>query len=135
MKFRIGMPKIRTQRQALVWVLGITLFIGCVMYLTQNGVERRAADENNVVLDVLPVQVGPSHIIIHANGVAQPASEIPLIAEVSGRVLEVNAEFVSGATVDPEMVLARIDAEPYELALAQRRNEVSGASLPCIRAI
>jgi len=129
MKFPVRFPKIRTQRQALVWVVGITFAIGCVMYLTPNGVERRAADDNGVVLDVLPVQVGPSHIIIHANGVAQPASEIPLIAEVSGRVLEINEEFVSGATVDPEAVLARIDPEPYELALAQRRNEVSAASL------
>lgn len=129
MKFKFPRPKIKNQRQAMAWVLGVTIAIGSLMYLSPNEVERRAEDENAVVLDVLPVQVASSRITIHANGVAQPASEIPLIAEVSGRVLEINQEFVAGASVDPEQVLAKIDSEPYELALAQRRNEVSGASL------
>src|SRR5690606_30617077 len=90
---------------------------------------REAELENSAVRGVVRVKVAPSRVSILANGVARPATEIPLIAEVSGRVLEVNESFVSGAVVSPEATLAKIDPEPYQLALAQRRNEVSGASL------
>tara|TARA_R110002073_G_scaffold108803_2_gene244527 strand:- start:43154 stop:44341 length:1188 start_codon:yes stop_codon:yes gene_type:complete len=121
--------KIRNQRDALIGIVVVTGLIGVVLYVAPNGVERRVAENHSVVLDVLPVDVAPSRISIHANGVARPVSEIPLIAEVSGRVISVADGFVSGAVVDPEVALATINPEPYELALAQRKNEVSSASL------
>lgn len=129
MKWLAKLPGLGTQAGALFWVASVTLVVGMFLYLSPNGVQRQADIDNSVVLDVLPVQVAPSRVRILANGVARPASEIPLIAEVSGRVLEVNEAFVSGAVVSPEAALAKIDPEPYQLALAQRRNEVSGASL------
>src|SRR5690606_31332219 len=129
MKWLKKLPGLGTQAGALFWVASVTLAVGMFLYLSPNGVQRQAALDNSVVLDVLPVQVAPSRVRIRANGVARPASQIPLIAEVSGRVLEVNEAFVSGAVVTPEAALAKIDPEPYQLALAQRRNEVSGASL------
>ena len=129
MKLQSLIPGFRTQRGAFIWVVGITVIITVMLYSIPNDVEREAAHSNSVVLDVLPVQVEPSRINIQANGVARPASEIPLIAEVSGRVLAIDENFVSGSVVSSETALATIDAEPYELALAQRRNEVSAASL------
>ena len=129
MKWRVWKPTIRNQRDALIWVGGVTVVIAAILYLAPHGVERSKEHGNSVVLDVMPVKVAPSRIAIHADGVARPESEIPLVAEVSGRVMEVNENFVSGATVNSDVVLAKVDPEPYELALAQRRNEVSGASL------
>jgi membrane fusion protein, multidrug efflux system len=121
--------KIRNQRDALIGIVVVTGLIGVLLYVAPNGVERRVVEHHSVVLDVLPVEVAPSRITIQANGVARPVSEIPLIAEVNGRVLSVAEGFVSGAVAGPDVALATINPEPYELALAQRKNEVSAASL------
>lgn len=129
MKWLTKLPGIDTQGGALFWLAAVTLVVTLFLYLSPSGVERQGAQDNSVVLDVLPVQVAPSRIRIKANGMAQPASQIPLIAEVSGRVLGVDAQFVSGAVVSEDIVLAKVDPEPYQLSLAQRRNEVSAASL------
>lgn len=120
---------IRNQRDALRYVFVITLLITLMLYLSPSGVERRVTASNSIVLDVLPVEVTPSSIAIQANGVARPVSEIPLVAEVNGRVLSVADGFVSGSVVGPDIALATINPEPYELAMAQRKNEVSAASL------
>lgn len=127
-KFRLSLPRIDSQQSALRWLAGGVVAITLALYLAPSGVERKA-ENNDVVLEAIPVDLAPSRIAIHASGVARPASEIPLVAEVSGRVLAVDEQFVSGAIVTPQTVLATVDPEAYQLALAQRENEVNAAAL------
>ena len=63
-----------------------------------------------------------------ARGTVMPRSETDLIAEVSGRVVELSQSLVSGGFFKEDEVLLRIDPLDYEIALEQASAQVQRAT-------
>ena len=70
---------------------------------------------------VFRVEEQPHQITVSAYGTCRAAKEWTAIAEVSGRIADMNAQFAEGRVILPDTVLARIDPTDYELT--QRRYE------------
>ncbi len=63
-----------------------------------------------------------------ARGTVMPRSETELIAEVSGRVIELSQSLVTGGFFKEDDVLLRIDPLDYEIALEQASAQVQRAT-------
>ena len=67
-----------------------------------------------------PAEIGDIRDIVPAVGPVRAASEIEIGAEVTGRILELHADF--NDPVNAGDLLARIDPAPFESAAAQARD-------------
>ena len=75
----------------------------------------------------LTVQPSDFEFEATARGVVMPRSETDLIAEVSGRVVELSQSLVTGGFFKEDDVLLRIDPLDYEIALEQASAQVQRA--------
>lgn len=78
---------------------------------------------------VTTVEASPStHTInVISQGTVEARREIELVAEVSGRIVAVDPQFVSGGFFNREQVLIRIDDRDYQVALLNARARVAEA--------
>jgi multidrug efflux pump subunit AcrA (membrane-fusion protein) len=89
-------------------------------------VSAHAANE----IKAVPVSVAQTltrtlEIKVKAPGELESLADPVIAAEVAGRVLEVLVE--EGGAVDTRQLLARLDPEPYEIALEQAQADVAGS--------
>jgi multidrug efflux pump subunit AcrA (membrane-fusion protein) len=87
-------------------------------------VSAHAANE----IKAVPVSVAQTltrtlEIKVKAPGELESLADPVIAAEVAGRVLEVLVE--EGGAVDTRQLLARLDPEPYEIALEQAQADVA----------
>ena len=75
-----------------------------------------------VLVDVEPITMANAGVRVEGMGLVVAAREVRLKAQVSGQVNEVAANFIEGEHVDAGTVLARIEADDYELQLAQAQS-------------
>ena len=66
---------------------------------------------------------------VNAQGTVVPRTESRLVAEVSGRVVEVAPVWVDGGFFEAEQVLLRLDTTDYELAKREAEVRVAQAEL------
>ena len=82
-------------------------------------------DDARDAFTTAPVEIGDIRDIIPAVGPLRAATEVEVGAEVSGRLLEVHADF--NDPVETGQLLARIDPAPFQSALAQARAQLTVA--------
>ena len=85
---------------------------------------RANADNPRFVTD--PVSFGDIRDIIPAIGEIRPAGQVEVGAEITGRVIEIHADF--DVIVEAGQLLARIDPAPYQARLAQARASLRTAN-------
>ncbi len=74
------------------------------------------------VMTVAPEDV---QLSVQAQGTVRPATESQLVAEVSGRVVEVSEHLAEGAFCPMGATLVRIDPRDYEVAIAQAEADLA----------
>ncbi|MGI9500304.1 MAG: efflux RND transporter periplasmic adaptor subunit [Geminicoccaceae bacterium] len=77
------------------------------------------------VLDIQPQRFLPR---VKGFGMVEPARTWHAVAQVAGRIQEINPAFIRGGTVEGGDVLVRIAPETYELAIAQARSQIESAA-------
>jgi RND family efflux transporter MFP subunit len=87
---------------------------------------QRPAPEARVV-EVAVVRFESRPTVVEAMGSVRPAREVVLRSQVAGAIVERAAGFEPGGRVAAGTVLLRIDPRDYELAVQQRRSELSEA--------
>jgi multidrug efflux system membrane fusion protein len=70
---------------------------------------------------------------VDTQGTVAPRTEIDLIPEVSGRIVEVSDSFKSGGFFSTDEVLVQIDKRDYELAVASAEAEVAQGKVALVR--
>lgn len=78
-----------------------------------------------VRVDLAQAASGPLSVVGH--GVVRPRAEVAVGAELSGRVVHVSPDLVTGGRFGRGDVLVRLDAAPFAAALAQAEAERSSA--------
>ena len=78
---------------------------------------------------VATVQVGPQRATVRADGTVRPSRRTIVSAEVAGRVVWSAAGLRSGVRVEEGAPLFRMEALPYEQALAAAHNQRAQAEL------
>ncbi|MGV6806477.1 MAG: efflux RND transporter periplasmic adaptor subunit [bacterium] len=69
----------------------------------------------------------PVEVIAHGNVTASRA--LDLVAEVTGRVIDVSPDFEPGVVVSEGQMLLRVDDTDYQFALADAKQELASANL------
>jgi RND family efflux transporter MFP subunit len=78
---------------------------------------------------VTVIQVEPQtlRLNVHSQGIVTPRNEIDLIPEVSGKIIQLHADFVSGGFFAYNDLLVSIDPRDYDYAIAQAQAQIAEA--------
>lgn len=121
------MNNIWTKRLMPFLVLIVCGAIAAVMLSAKSELPRRESVTPIAAVDVMTVQPGKIDVIIRSRGNVAAKRNIELASEVSGRVIWMAPEFVSGGQVKKGEPLLRIDPIDYEVALSEARAAVASA--------
>lgn len=115
----------------LLPLLVIAAAVAIAQFLVSNRpeLERREGGAVLPVVEVMTVEPGPVAVTIHSRGTVTARTDIELVSEVSGKVIWVAPEFVTGGAVTRGATLLRIDPIDYEVALSAARAALASARL------
>lgn len=103
--------------------------VAALMILTRAQVETRPPEIPPPLVRALTVEPGPVRLSVRTQGAVVPRTEMVLVPEVAGRVLEISPSLVAGGFFEEGEVLLSLDARDYELAAINARAEVARAEL------
>lgn len=123
--------RLRAVLQILLPVLVIAAGAGAAFYLVRT---RDVATTQDVVrtpplIEVLTVSTAPHVLRVPADGIVRAHTSTVLVAEVSGRVLEVAPTLAEGSFFDAGDPLVRIEDRDYELARVRASAAVAEAQV------
>lgn len=127
------MSKLKTAiAPILVLVVAAVVSVGLVSARPgADEVPREAPEPLVRVVEVFPEQV---QFVVDAQGTVLPQSQIALVAEVEGKVIEVSPKLSTGSFFDSGDVLLRIDPRQYELAVASAKADVAASGTAVVLA-
>ncbi len=123
------MPDALRRQAAVLVVLLFTMVVLVLLYVWSPAGARTEALATPVRVDVVSVQYQARTLPLVLEGIAAAADQIAVVAEVSGTVIERPEVFRDGGVVSSGDLLLAIDDHGYQLALAERRSQVSAARL------
>jgi RND family efflux transporter MFP subunit len=110
----------------------ICLGIVGVGYLVMAGLKASAPEAQKrqpramqVLVNIEPLIMANAGVRVEGMGLVVAAREVKLKAQVSGQVVEIAADFLEGQHVAAGTVLAQIEADDYELQLAQAQSTLA----------
>jgi len=98
-------------------VLSIVIVVVMVGIAQGKRPERKESGPPALVVDAVPARVESLNLSVYSQGAVEPRTETTLVAEVSGQVVSVSANFIAGGFFRKGEVLLQIDPSDYETAL------------------
>ena len=116
---RIGPP---------IAIIVVGFGLAAALLRTGPSISPQAPVAKSPLVRAVTVQPADFEFEATARGTVMPRSETELIAEVSGRVIELSQSLVTGGFFKEDDVLLRIDPLDYEIALEQASAQVQRAT-------
>ena len=91
--------------------------------------QKKPVVEQGLLVDVMTVQSAPRRIEVRATGSVQPAREIQLVPQVSGKVDWLSPALVKGGFVNAGEALIKIDDRDYRLTLDKTNADIAAAEV------
>ncbi len=107
-------------------VISILVVIGLAGYAAGKRPPQKQEGQQAVLVETITAEAVSQNFIVSTQGPVRPRTETTLVAEVSGKVVEVSTDFVAGGFFRKGEVLLQIDPSDYETAL--KRAEAALAS-------
>ena len=117
------------RRRAVLMVFAATAAVLLAMYGWSPESERVGSVDGALLVDVVGVKYQALRLPVLLEGIADAADQVAVLAEVSGSVINRPEALRDGGVVAAGELLLEIDPQSYELALAERRSQVSAARL------
>src|SRR6056297_1043480 len=89
--------------------------------------EREEPVQAALLVDVVQPEIKQGSFNVRAQGTVSPRVETSLVSEVSGKIISMSEDFVSGGVFAEDEVLARIDPSDYETALLAAQADLAAA--------
>jgi RND family efflux transporter MFP subunit len=109
-------------------ILGCGLIAGALISLGGSA-EKTPIEITPIPVEVQTVQPEDTHAVVRATGVLQPARQVVIIPQVTGRIVEVSSQLVPGGRVAEGDMLAMIEQRDYLAAHAQAQAQLRAAEL------
>ena len=90
--------------------------------------EKKEETVRTVSMFVEPVISRAVTLTVSTQGEVRPKTEIDLISQVSGRVEQVNVNFVDGGTFNKDQTLVKVEDDDYEFAVTIAESNVAEAT-------
>jgi RND family efflux transporter MFP subunit len=111
-----------------VVILAIAGGLAAVTFMTEPTAQKGGATKKTAMLvDTVEATNGTFRPSIVAQGTIEPAQEVTLRPQVSGKIVELGPSFVPGGHIEEGDLLVRIESADYRNVLAQRKSELSEA--------
>lgn len=94
---------------------------------------EKIVEEQPRAIRAISVVPGRQHVDVVTHGTVEPRTEITLIPQVSGKIVEVNSAFVSGGFFREGDLLARIESADFDLAVVRAEARVAEAKQRLMR--
>lgn len=107
-------------------LLSIGLVVVMVTIAKGKRPEKKDQAQAAILVDVIEAEVRSLNFIVNSQGTVTPRTETTLVSEVSGKVVNVSADFVAGGFFRKGDTLLQIDPSDYETAV--KRAEAALAS-------
>ena len=88
--------------------------------------DLKEEDSKTMLVDVIPAEQVSLNIAVFSQGSVRPRTETTVVAEVSGKIIEVSPHYIAGGFFRKGEVLLQIDPSDYQAAL--KRAEANLAS-------
>ena len=110
----------------------IAIVVALVAYKNSQRAERKPETNQAILVDTITAEVISLNLVVNSQGTVRPRTETALVAEVSGKIVSVSADFVAGGFFRESEVLLQIDPSDYraglkraEAALASRKAKLA----------
>jgi len=120
----------------------IVLVVALVAYKKSQRAERKPETTQAVLVDTVTAEVVSLNLVVSSQGTVKPHTATVLVAEVSGKVVSVSADFVAGGFFHKGDVLLQIDPSDYQAglkralaALASRKAKLADESARSTQAL
>lgn len=97
--------------------LSIVAVIAMVVIAKGKRPPRVPEGQSAVLVETITAEARSLNFVVRSQGAVRPRTETTLVAEVSGRIVEVSPDFVAGGFFRSGDMLLRIDPSDYETAL------------------
>lgn len=121
------MTSIKKQLLLSLTMLGLAAAATTILYLNRPPAKIAEPTYQPLSVDVATAVKESIRLEIQAQGTVTPFRETALVAEVSGRIVEVAENFIVGGFVSAGEVLLRIDPRDYQTALLRAQAGVEAA--------
>lgn len=112
-------------------LIGVIVILGIaanfLLTRARNAPGQRASGPDAVLVEVIQPRKTQAPVRLRENGVVQSRNTVGLTPQVSGQVVEVSENLVSGGVFSAGEVLFRLDPSDYEASVDQARADVSSA--------
>ena len=104
----------------------IAVVVALIAYKNSQRAERKPEVIQAILVDTIKAEVVSLNLKINSQGTIRPRTETSLVAEVSGKIVSVSADFVAGGFFREGEALLQIDPSDYRAGL--KRAEAALAS-------
>jgi RND family efflux transporter MFP subunit len=108
-------------------IVAVSIAIAIALFLNRPAPEQATAKEKTLLVNATRVVKQDIRISVRAQGTITPRTETTMIAEVSGRIMEVSDEFKAGGFFEEGDVLLKIDQRDYLAAVKRTQAAVASA--------
>lgn len=108
-------------------ILSVALLISILLFWFKPAADKQPVHDAPPLAEYVIAEGEQLSIPVYSQGTIAPARQIKLIAEVSGRVSQVNPRAFNGEVFQRGDVLLQIDETDYRLALTQSEARVAAA--------
>jgi RND family efflux transporter MFP subunit len=108
-------------------VVGITLVLFMGLMALKKPPEKKPQVQAGYLVETIQVFPEDVQLQVDSQGVVRAKRQISLVAEVSGKIIEVADNFAPGATFQAGEVLIQIDPADYEVAVQRAQANVANA--------
>lgn len=108
-------------------LIGISIILVIVMVTVAKGKRPDRKDTANVAIrvDAIVAQADSLNFTVHSQGTVRPRTETTLVAEVSGKIVSVSSNFISGGFFREGEVLLQIDPSDYQTGLLRAQANLA----------
>ncbi|GLS83073.1 efflux RND transporter periplasmic adaptor subunit [Paraferrimonas haliotis] len=115
-------------RRSLPFIIVIVFFaLAAVLVASKEQPKVEPKVATVPIIEVAEVKLRNIHFNINSYGTVKPKIQTQLVAEVSGRLVEVSDNFVAGAMVQKGDILARLEPADYQADLMQAQASLAQA--------
>ena len=110
-----------------IFVVVGAIGVAILLYAARPQAVQKPALPVSLLVDVSVARREPVTFMVRSQGVVAPRTRTTLVSEVSGQIVDVSPEFVSGGFFGKDDVLVRIDPRNYHTALKRATANVAQA--------
>ena len=105
--------------------LSILIVISLVLVAKSKRPERKEAKAQVMMVDAIQAEAVSLKLPVFSQGSVKPRTETTVVAEVSGKIVDVSPNFISGGFFRKGEVLLQIDPSDYETALKRAQANLA----------